>query len=199
VRKFLFLAQQASLAMDTTTPKQSLVFEFDDMETFEHTKCKPLSITLAVTYPERRILGVEVSTMPANGLLAALSRKKYGPRPDHRPQGRTRLFTRIKAWVAPGAQIKSDQNPHYPKDVKVHFPTSKHHRFKGRRGAIVGQGELKKIGFDPLFCLNHTCAMIRDNVNRLKRKTWATTKKPERLLAHLNLYAHFHNEVLLAK
>ena len=97
------------------------------------------------------------------------------------------------------AYEESDQNPHYPGDVKRHFPECEHRTFKGRRGAIVGQGELKKIGFDPLFCLNHTCAMIRDNVNRLKRKTWATTKKAQRLAAHLVLYAHFHNEVLLSR
>jgi len=36
-----------------------------------------------------------------------------------------------------------------------------HRTVKGRRGSIAGQGELKKIGFDPLFSLNHTCAMLR--------------------------------------
>ena len=198
VQKFRFLAQQAALWMDDNRPPSPLShFQFDDMETHEHTKCKPLSITIAVEHATRRILGIEVSVMPAKGTLAALSRKKYGPRPDERPQARKALFARLKAFIAPIALIQSDQNPHYREDVKKHFPEARHETFKGRRGAIVGQGELKKIGFDPLFSLNHTCAMIRDNVNRLKRKTWATTKKAERLAAHLILYAQFHNEVLL--
>jgi len=45
---------------------------------------------------------------------------------------------------------------------------------KGRRECVVGQGELKGGGFDPLFSLNHTCAMIRAHVSRLFRRTWNT-------------------------
>jgi hypothetical protein len=36
-----------------------------------------------------------------------------------------------------------------------------------------GNGELKKIGFDPLFSFNHTAAMLRDSVSRLVRQTSA--------------------------
>jgi hypothetical protein len=56
---------------------------------------------------------------------------------------------------------------------------------------------LKKVGFDPLFSLNHTAAMIRANVNQLARRTWCTTKRPENLLARLYTYLHFHNTQLL--
>jgi hypothetical protein len=62
---------------------------------------------------------------------------------------------------------------------------------------VVGQGELKKVGRDPLFSLNHTCAMLRANLNRLFRRTWCTTKRIDRLEAHLWIYVRFHNEVLL--
>ena len=175
-------------------PKAKCV-EFDDLETFEHTKCKPLSITLAVETGTRRILGLEVSVMAAKGLLVDKA-KKYGPRVDDRKAGRRRLFQKIRPYVEKGADIKSDENPHYPKDVKKFFPNSKHRIFPGRRGSLGGQGELKKIGFDPLFSLNHTCAMFRAHVNRLIRKTWCTTKKPERLYNHLMIYAHYHNEQL---
>ena len=58
---------------------------------------------------------------------------------------------------------------------------------------MTGQGELKKVVYDPIFSLNHTCAMLRANINRLVRKTWCTTKKPERLAMHITLYALYHN------
>ena len=167
--------------------------QFDDMETFEHTKCKPLSITLAVEEGTRRVLDFQVSQMPAKGLLTHIARKKYGLRLDKRAQGRKKLMQNLKKLVIPKASIKSDENPHYPNDVKKFFPQVKHFTYKGRRGSIVGQGELKKIGFDPLFSLNHTCAVLRERVNRLKRKTWSTTKKPERLTLHLALAALHHN------
>jgi len=200
VKKFIllgFLAQYFLLDSNLGEPKADTI-EFDDLETIEHTKLKPLSVTLAVEYQSRRILGFKVSQMPAKGHLTKLSFKKYGLRKDLRRKGRRDLFTLITPFVSERSLIKSDENPHYTKDVKEFFPESLHQVHKGRRGCVAGQGELKKIGFDPLFSLNHTCAMLRANINRLFRKTWCTTKKPERLSLHLALYALFHNARLKA-
>ncbi len=171
--------------------------EFDDLETFVHTKCKPVSVTLAVESKTRRILAFEVSSMAAKGRLSKKALAKYGPRFDGRREARKRLFLRLRELVAEDAIFKSDDNPHYPGAVKKYFPKAKHITVKGGRGSLGGQGELKKLKFDPLFSLNHTCAMLRANINRLFRKTWCTTKKVENLSAHLYIYAHFHNEKLI--
>lgn len=196
-RKFYFMSLKSEYCLaKNNLQKIATELEFDDLETFEHTKCKPLSVTLAVESKTRRILGIEVSIMPARGMLVTKARK-YGYRPDLRREGRRRLFKKLQPLVDENAVIKSDSNPHYPKDVKEFFPHARHLTYKGKRGANTGQGELKKVKFDPLFSLNHTCAMLRANINRLMRKTWCTTKSAERLYAHLVLYAHYHNENLI--
>ena len=192
--KFLGIAAKEALQLTLLNYPKTKQMSFDDLETIEHTKLKPLSVTLAVDDHSRRILGIEVSTMGAKGLLVAKSLKKYGKLKDERRVKREQLFTRIKPFIENGALIKSDENPYYLEDVKRHFPNSIHETWKGQRGSLGGQGELKKIRFDPLFTLNHTCAMLRANINRLYRKTWCTTKKKEMLEYHLNLYALFHNE-----
>ena len=171
--------------------------QFDDLETSEHTKCKPLSVTIAVRHKTREILDFQVKRMPAKGLLSKIARKKYGPRKDERPDGWDQLFKNLNPILHPEALCESDENPHYPKYLRKHMPSAKHVRYKGARGAIVGQGELKKLGFDPLFSLNHTCAMLRANINRLFRKTWSTTKKVEGLTDHLWIYVRYHNTVLV--
>jgi transposase-like protein len=199
VRKLLFLSRHSELqlkALHAAKPAVEIM-EFDDLETFEHTKLKPLSVILAVEQKTRRILGFEVARMPAKGLLARISRAKYGKRKDERKQARDRLLTKIKPLVAAQALIKSDESFHYPLDVKRFFPLAQHQTFKGRRTCVVGQGELKRIGFDPIFSINHTFAMLRANINRLARRTWCTTKKPERLRAHILLYALYHNQSLI--
>lgn len=198
VRKLLFLADQETRALQKWNEGHppALEVEFDDMETFEHSKCKPLSITLMVEHQSRRILGFEVSRMPAKGRLAKIALKKYGFRRDDRSQARRRLFERTSKFVSPTARIRSDSNPHYPTDVRVYFPHAVHETVKGGRGAMTGQGELKKLKFDPIFSLNHTCAMLRANINRLFRRTWCTTKRPDRLCAHIALYAMSHNRRL---
>ena len=194
-RKFIFMAERAKLKLERLNSKRPKItnLEFDDLETFEHTKCKPVSVILAVEHKSRWIVGYEVAPMPAKGLLTRLSLKKYGKREDKRAEARQRLFSRIKDYIATGAVIKSDQNPHYIGDVQRFFPKSVHLRYKGRRGCIVGQGELKKQGFDPLFSLNHTCAMSRYRMSRLIRQTWNTTKKIERLNLHFALMSLHHN------
>ena len=199
VRKFLFLALEAEFfvrKLNFSWPKAHTV-EFDDLETFEHSKMKPLSVTLAVEHDSRRILGIEVSRMAAKGLLAKRSLKKYGPRVDERAEARERLFNWIKPIVTERPVFKSDMNPHYEGVVKRHFPNSLHLRYKGRRGSSTGQGEIKEVRFDPIFSLNQTCAMLRANINRLFRKTWCTTKRSDRLYRHLMLYAQYHNEELI--
>lgn len=198
VRKFRFAAETAKQELSDWNKRFEVCkeVEFDDQETFEHTKLKPLSVTLMVEYKTRRILGFEVSQMPAKGHLAKLSLKKYGYRPDHRPFARAKLFSEMQELVSPHAIIRSDSSPHYPFDVKKFYPRALHQTVLGGRSAVTGQGELKKLVFDPIFSLNHTCAMLRAHVSRLFRKTWCTTKRRDQLAAHIALYALEHNRRL---
>jgi transposase-like protein len=191
-------ADQKKFLREHYKNKSLTEIQFDDLETSEHTKCKPLSVTLAVDPRSRAILSFQVSSMPAKGHLAEISRRKYGLRPDERGIGWDLLMKELVPLVHPQAVWTSDENPFYPHHLKKHHPQAKHVQVKRARGANTGQGELKKLRFDPLFSLNHTCAMLRANLNRLFRKTWCTTKTKQGLIDHLSLYVSFHNTVLTA-
>lgn len=199
-RKFTFLGMEARkkhrefLRQFTGSPIEQV--QFDDVETLEHTKFKPLSISLAVEATHRKILAFEVSSMPAKPPLFERAIKKYGQRLDERPEGLRKMFRTLESVVHPHATFTSDRHFYYPPALRSSFPAAKHVRVQARKGCVVGQGELKRIGFDPIFSLNHTAAMLRANINRLFRRTWCTTKKRERLVDHLFLYATFHNEIL---
>ena len=191
------LAKERQHAFHGARPKARHV-QFDDLITLEHTKCKPVAISLAVEEKTRRILGYAVSRIPASGPLADIARRKYGYRPNDRPQGLKRMFQEMRGYLDSGVTFRSDEDPLYSAVLKKEFPGADHHRHPGGRGCVTGQGELKKLKFDPLFSLNHTCAMLRANINRLFRRTWCTTKKLERLEQHLAVYMDFHNRILLA-
>ena len=195
-RKIIFLGARAAERLFISNASLKVNhFQFDDLETFEHSRHKPLSVTLAVT-GQRHLLGLRVASMPAKGGHAKKAIQRYGPRHDGRSESRKQLFMELKPIVAPGALIQSDSNPHYVNDVKRFFPGCYHLPLKGQRGSRTGQGEIKAEGFDPLFALNHTCAMIRENICNLVRKTWCTTKKRERLADRLAIYALYHNQHL---
>jgi hypothetical protein len=200
VRRFRYLANEARLEQASWLMRYKdhplKVIQFDDLETSEHSKCKPLSVALAIDPKNRKILNFQVNQMPAKGLLVKKSLLKYGYRSDERAQGWNQMMKELVLIVEKNAEFKSDDNPHYPKFIKIHHPEVKHATVRGGRGSLGGQGELKKLIFDPLFALNHTCAMLRANLNRLFRKTWCTTKNKQGLIDHLSLYVRFHNEVL---
>ena len=196
--KFLGAVAKNKFEIYVSNLKKVEHIQFDDLHAIEHTKCKPLSVTMAVEVHSRKILGLEVSSMPATGHLAKIARKKYGYRPDHRKKNMEKLFKRLQKLLKSDCVIHSDEHPFYEKRVRKYFPKARYNQFKGAKSCIAGQGELKKLRFDPLFSINHTFGMLRANINRLIRRSWCTTKDPERLKDHLYLYANFHNEVLVS-
>jgi transposase-like protein len=149
-RKLAFLAQVSRKRQEQILKFRPRVkhLQFDDLITMEHTKCKPLAISLAVEDKTRFLLGFEVSRIPASGPLAEISRRKYGPRQNHRPKALQRLLERVRPLVEENASISSDEDPLYAPLVKRNFPKAVHHRYPGGRGCVTGQGELKKLRFD---------------------------------------------------
>ncbi len=195
VRKFKFLAEKIRLNGQYFKGVDEI--QFDHMETLEHTKLKPVAVMIVVDKKTRKILAARASSMPSKGLLVKKSLKKYGKRHDGRMAIMNEVFVEIKEKYPGLTKIESDESPMYPVLVRKYFKKVEYKQFKGRRGCVTGQGELKAGGRDPLFSLNHTCAMFRANVNRLFRRTWCTTKLVEELQRHLDLYVYYHNAYLI--
>jgi transposase-like protein len=200
-RKLIYLAKKARLEHQNFLKSLREIpvshLQFDDVITTEHTKLKPLSISVAVDAKRRIILGVEVSSIGAFGHLAKISRAKYGKRKNNHPEKLRELFATISHAIDPHVKIDSDEHYRYSDIVKEYFPMANYRQYKGSKACVVGQGELKRLHRDPLFKINHTCAMLRANINRLFRRTWCTTKRPDMLKNHLDIYLHFHNNYLL--
>jgi len=203
-RKFEFLSayakaqNKAFLAQIIKEEKKPSEVYLDEMEDKIHTKCKPVSIALAVTQ-ERKILLHKVSRMrPKNRDLNRVSKKKYPEWINESHLGFREFLVELLPVLPEKICILSDEKSIYSEEIQKHIPKCEHQRFKSRRAVVAGQGELKEGGWDPLFPLNHTCAMLRANINRLIRRTWCTSKKIESLSQHIELYTYFHNNVLTA-
>lgn len=177
--------------------------QFDEMETFEVTKCKPLALAVAVERKSKLILGTEISEMPPKGAIVHKAIQKYGKtRKNERRQGLLMLMEKIKPMLAEAVNVISDKCPIYKGVVftglqKEGSRTIRYRQVKGQRGCDTAQGELKKGGFDPLFTINHVFALLRARVSRLVRMTWNTTKKRENLVHHLQVFIQSHNAKVL--
>jgi len=170
--------------------------QFDDLITATHTKCKPVTATVVVQEKTRLVIDYSVAQIPAFGLLAAISRQKYGPRADHSRRERERLFKRLTERLPPQTVFRTDEHKLYPIPIKRHFPQAIHLTHKGAKGSITGQGEMKKLGRDPLFSINQTFAMFRDKMSRLSRRSWNLSKHIDRLDDHMAIYIESHNRVI---
>ena len=163
-RKFAWLAgraRHAHAAALTGGRIQTSYVQCDEMETFEHSKLKPLSITLALRAKTGEIIGAQAATMNCHGHMAALSQRVYGWRYDNRHIACRDVLTSIKAVAKPRITIATDGKSTYPSLIHGALPHAVHRSHVSRvkvRGAR-----------DPLFRLNHTCAKLRADISRLAR------------------------------
>jgi hypothetical protein len=139
----------------------------------------------------RRILALEVARIPAFDHLAKLAIKKYDKRADEHSAALERMSCKLALLMYPQVLVKSDEHQRYGVVIKRHLPYAKHLTFKSVPERVAGQGELKKGGFDPIFKVNHSCAMLRANVSRLISKTWNTARRVDRLKDHLEILRGF--------
>jgi len=154
---------------------------------------KPVAITVITDSDRWQIMDFVVSAIPASGLLAEEALEKYGPRPDESIAARKRMMARSDFYLHREVNVATDKHSAYPTLVKQYLPYAKHTTYKGAKGAVVGQGELKQVNYDPLFCINHQFASIREGVAQLKRRTWTTTKSIERLYDLVMIFVDHYN------
>ena len=198
-RKVAFLAEQARLKvnrwLDEQPPFENL--QWDELITFEHSRLKPLSVAVMSCSRTRTILAYGIAQIPASGQIAVRSVEKYGKRANRSASMRKQVLRKISPHLSPSATLRSDEHPRYRAEIKGILPDVSLIQFRSKRGSLTGQGELKRTGYDPLFGINHTLAMIRDNIKRLARQTWCTTKKASSLDDVIAIYVNYHNSTLV--
>lgn len=191
-RYYLFLSSRAEEAKNSQPPGAVTTLYFDELESIEHTKLKPLCIALAMSH-DYKILALEVGKLKAKGHLAKIARVKYGPREDESFSTCKRALLKAKKLIDDQPIIiRSDKKPSYRTLIQTIFPNSRHEVFDRK---IDEKPFLKynKKRFDPLFPLNQRCAKLRSDIKRLTRRSWCTTKKIENLQRHLDLYLAYNN------
>jgi transposase-like protein len=191
VRKFRFLGKLARKEHERRIASgefKTRHVQFDEMETFEHTRMKPVSVALAVRVKTGEILAVECAPMAYKGPLAAQARDKYGPREDQTGVAIKKALVTVGLCSALGLALTTDADPRYLNQVRQELPSATHRSIK-RRFAKKDRRNAE----DHLFTLNYTAAKIRNDLSRMGRKTWVTTKKIACLQAHLDLYVAFNN------
>ncbi|MCR9246682.1 MAG: hypothetical protein NXI31_16740, partial [bacterium] len=80
-------------------------------------------------------------------------------------------------------------------DEKSSYATLAKERFGARLQHATTAGTAARTTRNPLFPINTTIAMSRDNMGRLRRKSWLVTKSPSRMRGHLQIFLVYRNFV----
>lgn len=185
-----WLAQRARQAHEVALAAgehDTSYIQFDEMQTFEHAAAKALTIAIAIRWKTGKLLAAKVGRIPANGHLAELGKTKYGWTTNESPAACKAALTIAGQAAKPKVTVACDRAPAYPGLMASSFPA----------GVFVSPYKSRSFGgsadFDPLFKLNHACAKIRADLACMARKTWATTKKREKLQERLDIYIAVNN------
>ena len=173
------------------------VLQFDELETFEvRRNTRPLTLPVVIDRDSRFILWAESAPIRPRGKMTAKRRKaieqderRHGPRPNHSYRSILRTLRRAAKLVA-----------HLPKvilqtDEKTAYGPLARRAFGDRLVHEQTSSKLPRRTWNPLFPINHTEAMARDLVSRLRRESWLASKNARYLDLHLMVHMTYRNYV----
>ena len=167
----------------------------DEEETYECASIRPLTVPLAIE--ARTWFVVDWSVGPIRRLAKPGSirrrrqdadERRVGRRPDASRRCVREVLGRLRERVPNGElTLRTDEKSSYATLIRSLFgERARHETISGR---------LARTSRNPLFPINVTIAMTRDNCGRLRRRSWLVTKNRDRLRDHLAVFAVYRNYI----
>jgi len=173
-------------------------FQLDEFETYEGRRnTRPLSIPVLIETKSRFILWAEAATIRPRGKMTPGRRRaladdetRFGKRRDRSRASLRRTFRR-GAELAEKLDLVLLQT-----DKKSSYVDLAAQAFRpGRLSHLRTSGRLARTSANPLFPINHTEAMARDLMGRLRRDSWLVSKKRRFLDLGLQIFMAYRNYV----
>lgn len=182
LRKIEALAEQAQEHhIKRLGQVQTSFVMMDELETFVHARWKQLSVPVVVRPKTGEILAFGVARKPSS-MKQGIQGNRWVI--NERPQVMTHVLALVAQCLKPGATIATDGEASYAKWIGRYLPGVRHTKQKTPEG---------NQDYDPLFAVNVLFAKMRNDLARLGRKTWTTTKTINGLENHLWLYVAWIN------
>jgi transposase-like protein len=177
----------------TTSLPENRVLSLDELETFEHSSIQPVTVPVAIDDSSKFVIAVDVA--PIRRLAKKGSRRqqriekhesKRGKREDRGRQSVHKVFGRLQTLLAgKAATLVTDQKACYATEVRRRFAAHVIHCTVNSKAPRTTQ--------NPLFSINLTEAMMRDNNGRLRRRSWLVTKARWALRLQLEMFMAYRN------
>jgi transposase-like protein len=167
----------------------------DEEETYEGASIRPLTMPVLIDKETWFVVATAVGPIRRLARAGTARRAKqdeeerwHGRRPDRSAACVREVLGTLAGKVPAGSIVLHT-------DQKASYATIARGVFGERLVHTTTAGTLVRDTHNPLFPINTTLAMTRDNCGRLRRKSWLVTKKAERLQHHLQLFTVYRNYV----
>jgi hypothetical protein len=167
----------------------------DEEETFEAASIRPLTMPVLIESSTWFVVTTAVGPIRRGAVRGSRRRKrqeadeaKHGRRPDESDACVRAVLDTLAARAKDGAiHLHTDQKASYARIASAVFGDRLHH--------VATSSRRLRDTSNPLFAINLTMAMTRDNNGRLRRRSWLVTKKAVRLQEQLLLFTIYRNYV----
>lgn len=172
---------------------QDRTLMLDELESFEHRSIAPVTVPVLIDRSSKLVLATDVA--PIRRVARQGSRRqlwlerheaRFGRRRDRGNDCVRRVFGRM-------GRLLQGQKATLVTDEKVTYATQCRRRFGARVRHQTVPSTLPRTVYNPLFAINLTDAMLRDNNGRLRRRSWLVSKRGRYLRLQLELFAAYRN------
>jgi len=176
------------------------ILMFDELETYEGRRnTRPLTLPLLIEKETRFAIWSESAPIRPRGKMSearlraiAQDEKRYGPRVDRSERAVRRTLRRGAELTAELTQVElhTDEKATYPGAARAAFGEER----------LVHQTTNSKLArgtWNPLFAINHSEAMARDLLSRLRRESWLVSKRGRFLDLGMQMWMAYRNYVRL--
>ena len=153
--------------------------QFDELETFEHTKKRPLGVECSIRAKTGQIISTKVCTIPVKALAVSKYYTQHWNKNINRESAITDMLLETKKALSDEFSTIACDNAKQPVSIAKKI-------FKKENIQVYNSYSQNKR-------IDLTFLKMRQDISRLRRKTLATTKKRENLQKHLDLYTDYHN------
>jgi hypothetical protein len=170
-------------------------FLLDEEETYEHASIRTLTMPVMIECNTWFVVATAVGS--TRRLAAAGTRRRAwqdhvesqeGPRPDESHACVTAVMQELDRRLDGGRlRLRTD--------LKSSYATISRRVFGDRVQHERTAGSDPRTARNPLFPINHTLAMTRDNCGRLRRQSWLVTKQRDYLQLQMHQFTVYRNYI----
>jgi len=166
----------------------------DEEETFETASIRPLTMPVVIERSTWFVVATAVGSIrrlakPGSARRAKQDlEEKVARRPDQSRACVQQVLDELARTAPTGRLVlQTDEKQTYAVIARKVFGERLEHE--------TTRSTMARCSYNPLFPINMTMAMTRDNCGRLRRRSWLVTKKGDRLANHLVVFTVYRNYV----